>query len=70
MSNSNAVWRAMNSEYADRLVEIAVEHTRLAKELITMPHGIDAEIIDIRISKLRMESDEILELFENEDNLS
>lgn len=67
MSNSNAVWRAMNSEYADRLVEIAVEHTRLSKEAITTPRGVDAEIIDTRINSLREERDGILELFEDED---
>lgn len=67
MASKQAIWRAVNSEYGDRLVEIAVEHTRLAKELIVHKHGINAEIIESRIVQLRKERDAILEMFEEDD---
>lgn len=64
MASKAAVWRAVNSEYGDRLVEIAQEHTRLSLELIKHKHGVDAEIIEARIVQLRKERDGILALFE------
>lgn len=72
MSKSKAVRGAMNSEYADRLVEISVEHIRLANLASKLrigrgeDAGIDAEVIDARIQQLRNERDAILELFEAE----
>jgi tRNA splicing ligase len=68
--DKTAIWRAVNSEYGDRLVEIAREHAELTKELITHKHGVDAEIIEARIVQLREERDGILELFENEEEAS
>lgn len=65
--DKTAIWRAVNSEYGDRLVEIAREHAELTKELITHKHSVDAEIIEARIVQLREERDGILELFESEE---
>jgi hypothetical protein len=65
--SKTAIWKAVNSEYGDRLVEIAREHAELTKELITYNPGVDAEIIESRIVQLREERDGILELFESEE---
>lgn len=66
MPSKQAVWRAMNSNHADRLVEIATEHVRLANEAVKLRHSIDADIISTRINLLRKERDEILELYEED----
>lgn len=65
--NKQAIWRSVNSEHGDRLVEIAIEHVRFVKELIWLPRGTDGEIIASRITALRKERDGILELYEGEE---
>lgn len=64
MSTKLAIWKAMHSIHGDRLVEIAREHGRLAKEIISMPNGTDGDILAYRIEQLRAERDEILELYD------
>lgn len=64
--SKRAIWLAINSEYGDWLVEIAQEHTRLARELIVNKHLTDEnkEIFAARIEQLRKERDSILRQFE------
>lgn len=70
MTSKLVVWRAVNSIHGDRLVEIAVEHTRLASDFASHRHmdDRDVEIIQSRIDALRDERDEILELYEEGDS--
>lgn len=63
-----AIWQAVNSEFGDRLIQIAVEHTKLVKAFIEFQHGVDAEIIEARIVQLREERDGIIEMYEGEDD--
>lgn len=66
------IWRAVNSEYGSRLVEIAREHTMLANELLGLINqgawlvGANPEILKARITLLREERNAILEQFESE----
>jgi hypothetical protein len=73
--SKRAIWLAVNSEYGDRLVEIAREHIRLFKELPPRsttalsavgvdPHADVREIIYARIEQLRAERHEIISRFE------
>lgn len=64
--SKQAIWQAVNSEYGDRLVEIAQEHTRLARELTVNKHLTDEnkEIFAARIEQLRKDRDSILRQFE------
>jgi len=51
----SAVWLAVNSKYGDRLVEIAREHTALAKALIIDRESLsetDWEVYAARIAQL------------------
>ncbi|MED1850316.1 hypothetical protein P4V33_01490 [Brevibacillus borstelensis] len=70
MSNSSkrAIWLAVNSEHGDRLVEIAQEHTALARDLIVNKHLTDVEKESYKalIEQLRQERDMILQQFERE----
>lgn len=75
MTNSKrAVILAMDSEHSDRLVEIALEHIRLAKEiLVERDYGIgpvvadsSRDILGARINQLRSERDSIIQQFEEE----
>lgn len=63
-----AIWQAVNSEYGDRLVEIAQEHSKLAWELVVGSVGRDPVTKAIyveRISQLRKERDSIIQRFED-----
>lgn len=75
--SKRAIWLAVNSEYGNRLVEIAQEHLQLAKQLPPRPStalvdaGLDThsevrEIIYARIEQLRMERAEIIDRFEGQ----
>lgn len=63
----SAVWRAVNSEFGDRLTEITREHVALAKSLIMDRESLsesDREVFAARIEKLRQERDAIIQQFE------
>ena len=72
-----AVWRAMDSEHADRLLEITMEHMKLLGKLpapfskyqretgVIDPMERDREIIAARIEQLREERDSIIRQFED-----
>jgi hypothetical protein len=65
--SKRAIWLAVNSEHGDRLVQIAQEHIRLARDLaVHRLHlsDVDAEILKSRIEELRKERDAILMQFE------
>lgn len=70
--SKRAIWLAVNSEYGERLVEIAREHAQLARELIvTNKHGhvesaqgTSYDIVRTRIEQLRAERDAIIEQYE------
>lgn len=74
--SKRAIWMAVNSEHGDRLVEIAREHVRLAKELTTnqiadLDDGTTYNvrgIIAARIEQLREERNAIINQFEEEDS--
>lgn len=71
-----AIWKAVNSEHGDRLVEIAREHVRLVKELPTFQTAeLDNStiynvrgIIAARIEQLREERNAIIQQYEEEDS--
>jgi hypothetical protein len=63
----SAVWRAVNSEFGDRLTEITREHVALAKSLIMDRESLsdsDREVYAARIVQLRQERDAIIQQFE------
>lgn len=72
-----AVWRAMESEYADRLLEITMEHMSLLNKLPVRPTAFqretgandpmyeNREVIAARIEQLRQERDSIIRQFED-----
>lgn len=65
--SKRAIWLAVNSEHGDRLVQIAQEHIRLARDLAENRlhlSDVDAEILKSRIEELRKERDAILIQFE------
>lgn len=64
--SKRALWLAINSEHGDRLVEIAQEHTALARDLAVNKHLTDAEkeSYKARIEQLRQERETILQQFE------
>jgi hypothetical protein len=67
--SKKAIWLATFSINGDRLVEIAQEHTRLARDLIVnrlFMSQQDKEIFVARIEQLRLEREEILEQFERQ----
>ena len=59
-----AVWRAMNSEYGDRLQEIMQEHLSLVKQAQERGKSGNKDILS-RIEELRAERDSILSNFED-----
>lgn len=74
-----AVWRAMDSEHAERLIEITMEHMSLVrqsseripevpfKRIPLLPHDDKAnEIVLARIDQLRKERNSIIMQFEDE----
>lgn len=65
--SKRAIWLAVNSEHGNRLLEIAQEHTWLARELADngkhMPEDV-AAIYHARIGQLRKERDAIILQFE------
>ncbi|TBL68191.1 hypothetical protein [Paenibacillus thalictri] len=66
--SKKALWLACHSEFGERLIEIAMEHLSLAKELSLnsryMTTAKDREIAMTRIETLRQERDNIISLFE------
>lgn len=75
--SKSAIWRAVNSEHGDRLVEIAREHMRLVKEFPDRPApaiaaaGVDPiedirQIIYAKIDQLRTERDAIIQKYKVE----
>jgi|GEM_PF-2273571 len=66
--DKRAIWLAVNSAHGDRLVQIAQEHCRLAREVAAneyLSHQ-DKETYKARIEQLRRERDQILTQFEEE----
>lgn len=61
-----AVWLTVNSDKGDRLVQIAKEHTSLARKISDIRKMGLREASDLldRIAELRKERDEILQQFE------
>jgi hypothetical protein len=61
-----AVWRAVNSEYGKRLVEIAVEHVSIARKLSDKSKLSVEESFALvgRIDELRSERDALIHKFE------
>lgn len=69
--SKHAIWRAVNSEFGDRLVEIVKEHATIARELAENRRHItegDRKILATRIEALRLERDKILERFEEDES--
>ncbi len=65
--SKRAIWQAVNSEHGDRLVQIAKEHIRLARDLAEhrlYMSSVEVEILKSRIEELRKERDAILAQFE------
>lgn len=64
--SKRAIWLAVNSEHGNRLVEIAREHTQLAREVAENGHlnNTDWEVYKARIEQLREERDAIISQFE------
>lgn len=67
--SKRAIWNAVNSpEHGDRLVQIAQEHTRLAREISDNMRGFERSPDNAqklrRIDELRKEREEILQLYE------
>ncbi|MNW43494.1 hypothetical protein D3C74_206950 [compost metagenome] len=65
--SKKALWLACNSEFGERLIEIAKKHISLAKELSFNRWYMiakDREIVMTRIETLRQERDGIILLFE------
>lgn len=67
--SQQAIWRAVNSEFGSRLVEIAREHTNLVKEMIQLKNARAKneswEIYKARIQQLKDERDAIIRQFED-----
>jgi enoyl reductase-like protein len=65
--SKRAIMLAVESEYGDRLIEIAQEHARLARRISELhKSGLkDTSALRERIDALRQERDEILVRFEN-----
>ncbi|MGG3874707.1 hypothetical protein [Brevibacillus laterosporus] len=65
--SKRAVWLATNSEYGDRLLQIAKEHTEISRRLIDEGRQLsDSAVLQLkaRIEELRMEREQILSQFE------
>ncbi|MGF9821422.1 hypothetical protein [Brevibacillus agri] len=71
--SKRAIWKAINSEHGDRLVQITQEHTKLARSLIldrTQLTDEEAEIYKARIEQLRLERESILQQFVEEESFA
>jgi len=65
--SKRAIWLAVNSEHGDRLLEIAQEHTQLAREVAENGKHMSEDVAAIyhaRIGQLRKERDGIISQFE------
>ena len=64
--NKRALWLAVNSEFGERLVQIAQEHSSLTRDL-TLNSGLsdqDRKFYTFRIGQLREERETILKQFD------